>query len=113
MRDGGGRGLLTAVQPIRGRVRHEARSCGLLRAGTVAEIYELPDRAAFFGRDRPRHLCRVAQGDTATSPLPYTPPPCAAKSIWYRGRSSAASRWTTSTLAAARRQSWRRRYSPI
>ena len=34
-------------------VRDEAGSCGVLRAGAIAEIYELSDRAAFFGRIGP------------------------------------------------------------
>src|ERR1019366_3488564 len=53
-----------AVQSIRERIRDEARSCGLLRPGTVAEIYQLSDGAAFLGRNRPRHLRGKAQGDS-------------------------------------------------
>ena len=92
-----------------------------LRTGTIAEIYELSDRTAFLGRNRPRHLRRMAEGypaarrrftvparsvlpvDVLVLRLPHLSrpprrahcrlrlPPCAAKSIWYRGRSIAAS----------------------
>ncbi len=121
-----------------GTVRNEARSRGLLWTGKVTEIYELSHRTAFLGRDRSRHLRRMAEGDSAArrdvalssrSVLPvdvlvlrlshlgrparradrrHTPRRCAAKSIWYRDRSVGASRSTISTSAAERRRSWRR-----
>src|SRR5438876_10325444 len=46
-------------------IRDEARSCGVLRSGATAEIYELSDRAALFRGNRPRYLHRMAQGYSA------------------------------------------------
>src|SRR5262249_19875454 len=46
-------------------LRHEFRPCGLLRPGAAAAMYELPDRAAFLGRDRSQHLCGMAAGNPA------------------------------------------------
>lgn len=56
------RSRLTAAHSFADGCENEARSCLLLRTRTIAEIYELSDRSAFLGRNRPRHLRRMAEG---------------------------------------------------
>jgi hypothetical protein len=56
------RSRLTAAHSFADGCENEARSCLLLRTRTIAEIYELSDRTAFLGRNRPRHLRRMAEG---------------------------------------------------
>src|SRR3954466_3446699 len=51
--------------PLQEISAHEARSCGLLRSGTVATLHQLSDCAAFFHRDRSFQLCRMAESAPA------------------------------------------------